>query len=368
MTADVRYLLSKAGTGTNICELPLTVTSPIQFGYNAVGQWSATMPANHPVATRSNFEDVVEITVYRDGQAEMNGPVGEIDVDTESRTVNLTIYEASAYFGLRTVEEDKHYNADRFSIARKLYNEITTKLSTAGDGTASAGLTINADLPRFSVSPGLSGFTTDLSLSGIARHTFAEALEKLVDDPTEGIEWCMDYRTASTRTQPHRTLLLGAPLGSTFAGTVNSFVLLSYGKTDDVIRSGTRWHARGAGVTKTKQNTGSITAGTLLLEQVIDRSDASDGSYLNGVAKEGRRKGQVPTKLPRYSYTPSSALPFDAFGIGDTVPLNIDDPSDLMNFSALSRRVVGKEWTPPSRENVESVAVTMNLPLDSLGT
>jgi hypothetical protein len=126
----IRYMLSKAATGTNICELPLVATSPIQFGYNAVGQWSASMPADHPAATRSNFTDVVEVSVYRDGVCEFNGPVGEVDVSSDGRTLDLTIYEASAYLGLRTVEVDKHYNADRFSIVRKVFTEITTKLST----------------------------------------------------------------------------------------------------------------------------------------------------------------------------------------------------------------------------------------------
>lgn len=363
---DMVYMLATASSGSNICELPLTVTSPIQFGYSAVGQWSASLPASHPAASRANFEDVVEVTCYRDGQAEMNGPVGEVDVSSDGRTVDLTIYEASAYFGLRTVEVNKHYNADRWSIVRKLFTEITTKLSTAGDGTASPGLTINADLPRFSVMAGLSGFTMPLALSGIARHTFAECLEKLQDDPTEGLEWCMDYHTSSTRQQAHRKLLLGTasnPLGSTLGYDLTAGDLYSYGKTDDVLTSGTRWHARGAGATETRQNTGSITAGTLLLEQVLDRGDVSDTTALGNAAREGRRKGQVPVKMPRLS------VPFGVVGIGDVLPLNVDDPyADLLTLSAQSRRCVGSEWIPESGDNPEIVNAVLNLPLSSLGT
>lgn len=362
---EMVYMLSKAATGSNICDLPLEIGSPIQFGYNAVGQWSASMPADHPAATRSNFEDVVEVTVYRDGQAEMNGPVGEVDVSSDGRSLDLTIYEASAYFGLRTVEVDKHYSADRWSIVRKLVTEITTKLSTAGDGTGSAGLTINADLPRFSVMSGLSGFTMDLSLSGMARHTFAEVLEKLVDDPTEGLEWCMDYRTSSTRQQAHRTLKLGAPgspLGSTLGYSLTEIDALSYGKTYDTLNGGTRWHARGAGATVTKQNASSITDGVLLLEHVLDRSDTSNTTFLGNAAREGRRKGQVPVKMPRLT------VPFGTVGIGDVLPLNIDDPTaDLLTLSGQNRRCVGLEWMPETAENPESTTALLNLPLDSLG-
>ena len=367
MGVDVHYLLSDAVTGTNICELPLVPTSPIQFGYNTVGQWSASMPADHPTATKANFDGVVEVSVYRNGTCEFNGPVGEVDVSSDGRTVDLTILEASAYLGLRTIETDKHYNADRFYIARKVFTEITTKLSTAGDGTASAGLTINADLPRFSVSSGSSGFTMALPISALGRRTMAEVLDKLGEDPTEGIDWCMDYRTASTRQQAHRKLVLGAPMGVTASRTMVRHVLATYGKTLDTLRGGTRWHVVGAGYVATKQNTGSITAGTLLIEQVVDRSDVSDETFLDNAAKEFRRKGQVPVKMPRLSFVPSSSVPFDAFGMGDKVPFNLDDPCDLLNLSAVNRRVVGKEWTPPTGESPELVSHPLSLPLDELG-
>lgn len=366
---DVRYLLVDEVSGDAIAELPLEVEGAISFGYNTVGGFEASMPCDLDVVTKANFtEGLRSITVIRDDSAEFSGLVTEITVDSDTRRLNLAVSEASEYFGLRTIEEGIHYNRDRFSWVRNLFTVITTKTSTTGDGTASPGLTINADIPRFSVSTGTSGFTLDDDIPADSRFTFAEVLQILTEDPTEGIEWRMDYRTGSNRQSCHRTLTLGAPLGVTRSQVLTAPVLYSYGKTYDLARSATRVHVRGSGYTATKQNTGSITDGWPLIEQVYDRGDTAKQARLGNIAREYRRKAQPPVKMPRIVFEPSTSLPFGWCDIGDTLTLDVDDPCELLSMTSQSRRVVGVEWTPPSGENPERVALLLNLPLSELGS
>lgn len=366
---DIRYLLVDENTGDALAELPLQVDGAIPFGMNSVGQFEASLPADHPEATQANLTDGLRgITVIRDDSAEWSGLIGEVDVDSDARRVSFPVYEASEWMSYLTVEEDKHYNADRFSWVRKVNTYVNTKLSTSGDGTGSPGSTINAGIPRWSVSTGLSGFTLDDVIPGLSRFTMAEIVQILTEDPSEGIEWRMDYQTGSTRQSCHRTLTLGAPLGVTKTQTLTAQVLHSWGKTYDVTTAATRVHVRGNGFTATKQNTGSITAGWPLMEQRYDRGDTTNQTRLGNIAKEYRRRAQPPVKMLRATYVPGVSLPFGWCNIGDTVPFNIKDPCDLLNIQGVSRRVVGIEWTPPSGATPELVSLLFNLPLTDLGT
>lgn len=367
---DVRYLLTDEVTGRAFAELPLTLDGPIEFRKNDVGQVEASMPCDHPAVTNANFTDgLCSVTVLRDDSAEASLLIADMDVDSDARSLRLTLVEASAYFAVRVVEVDKTFNAaDRYTIASNIFTEITTKTSTSGDGTASPGLSINASLPRFSIAGGVTGFTMDLTGSGLARHSMKDYLDKLAEDPDQGIEWRMDYATGSSRESCNRTLTIGAPLGVTQPITLTEQMLTAWGHTYSPLRAATRAHVRGSGYTATRQNTGSITAGWPLLDQVLDRPDVSNHTHLGNVARELRRKAQPPVKMISLSYRPGLSLPFGWCGIGDKIPLNIDDTCDLLNISGLSLRVEGIEWLPEQAGQQESVNLLMNLPLDELGT
>lgn len=364
---DYRALFIDAASGDVLDEPPLTFDSPISLKAGETGSFSAHMPVDHPMATHANIENGDrEITVLRDDVPICNGPF-DWSVDSATRQLNLTVYEASAYFDQMVVEADLAYNEDRFDWVRDVWTVLTTKTSTAGDGTASPGLTINAGFPNFNVSSGTSGFTLNSSLSGAGFYTFRDVLNKLAENPDEGIEWRMDYGTGSTRMTCQRTLKLGAPLGSTLDVQVTDWNTLSYTRSGSQIRALTRAHVRGSGITATKQNTGSITAGFILREGVLDRGTITDATELADVAREFRRTGQPPVKAITASYVPGRMLPFGWAQLGDTVPFEVNDVAELLDITASNRRVVQIDIQPPSGTSPELVTLTLNIPLSDLG-
>lgn len=361
---DYRTLVADASTGTHLAELPL---SGLTFSrvLTGVGTLTGSLPIDHVTATEANLKGDREITVMRDDEPVWNGPLTGLDA-SRLGSVTITAREASWYLSKRTLEVDKHYNKDTHQIVRSLDHYMENKTSTDGDGTASVGSNINAALPRYAVSTGDSGVTKELSLSGTARHTIAEILEFLVEDPDTGLEYRMDYTTGSTRQAVRRTLTLGSPLGVTVTQQLTEAVLYDYARTMDWERGGTRVHVVGGrGITKTKQNTASITAGTLLLESVFDRSDTSSATILNHMAREARRRSQPPVQTFTAVFVPG-ALAFDFCNLGDKVPFDIRTPN-ILSITADNRRVVQIDVTPPSGETPELVALTFNLPLDELG-
>lgn len=365
---DVRYLLVDEVDGKAFAELSLELDGPIEFRKNDVGQVEASMPCDHPAVTKANFEErLLSVTVLRDDVPEASLLVGDYDVDSGSRMLNLTLLETSAYFEYRVVEVDKTFSAEtRYNIIDDIFTEVTTKTSTSGDGTASPGSDINADLPRFSLS-GSATATMDLTGSGLARHSLRDYLDKTSEDPDDGTEWWVDCSSGSTRQTCNRTLVIGAPLGVTQDIILTEQMLTSWGKTCSPLRGGTRWHARGSGHTATKQNTGSITDGWPLLDRILDRPDVSSHTQLANIAREGRRKGQPPVKMLRLAYRPGVSLPFGWCGIGDKLLLDINDPCDLLHIGSDNRRVEGVQWFPPQAGQQESVELLLNLPLDATG-
>ena len=356
---NTHYLLSDASTGDNICELPFTGVSWTEV-LTGVGTFNGTLPLWHPSATESNLIGDREITAVIDDKPVWNGPLTNADAALADGTVQVTAREPSWYFSKRTLEVDKHYNADLFSIVRKLVTYMTTKTdATIGD--------IVALIPRLSVATGTAGVTTDIALSGQARHTIQEILDYLVtEDLPSGLEYRFDYATGSTRQSCQRTMTLGAPFSDVSPYTLRDVVLNDYNRGLDWEDAATRAHARGAGDTETKQNSGAVTAGTLLLESVDDFSDVSKASLLKAMAREMRRRRQPPVRNFGAAWIPGPSLPYDAFSVGDTVPFDTSQPS-MLSMSAASRRVTTITTTPEAEGNPLVRAMEFNLPLDQTG-
>lgn len=371
MTVDFRTIVSDASSGTNLAELPLTFTQPISRRLNGCGQLQATIPVDHPQATKANLEGDREITVLRNDAPIWNGPITNLNPSRSSGLVQIVAREPTWYLGKRTLEVYKSFNADEFYIVRWLFNYAVTKTSTAGDGTAGAGLSINALIPRFSiVAPGSSGFTKKIAWGKKARFYILDLFDLLVADPTTGLEYRVDYTSASTRQFCQRKLVFGAPsLGVTQTRLLTEHVLSDYSRTSDRDRAGNRVHTIGSGYTWTLQNTGSIAAGDILIETTFDRSDSANHSVIQWYTREERRRAQPPVRSYTASYTPgtaSQALPWGFCDLGDTVPLQISGPGLLAESS--SRRVIEIDVTPPTASSQERVDVVFNLPLDQLGT
>lgn len=361
--ADYRFLLVDSSTSQPLAEVPVSVDRCSRV-LTGCGELTGSVPLDHPTTTEANWMGDREVTVVRDDDPIWNGPVTLAETSLSGGTVEFTAREASWYMQKRVLEVDKHYNKDTHAIVRSLDAYMETKTSTSGDGTGSVGSSINAALPRFAVSSGDSGVTKELSLSGAARHTIAEILDFLVQDPDTGLEYRMDYRTGSTRQSCRRTLTLGSPLGVTVPETLTEAVLYDYNRTLDWERGATRVHVVGSRSTVTKQNSGSITAGTLLIEEVFDRSDTSSTTLLTHFAREARRRSQPPVQTYSVSFVPGG-LDFYFCNLGDTVPVAITSPN-ILSVSG-HRRVVQIDVAPPTDSSLELVTLTFNLPLDELG-
>ena len=249
---------------------------------------------------------------------------------------------------------------------------MTTKTATSGDGmTGGTGTSINASLPRFSVSPasGNSGTTKAVRYYGAARHVIADIVNDLVADPTTGLEYRMDYSTGSSRQQCQRTLTFGSPsLGTTHTEMLTEHVLADFVKTEDRERAANRVHTVAAGYTYTLQNASSIlTAGDILIESVFDRSDTSNQTVVQNYTRDARRRSIPPVASYVFSYIPDfGPLAYGWCDVGDTVNMQVGGSTVLA--SSGNRRIVQIDVTPPTADTPEVVACTLNIPLDQLGT
>lgn len=362
---DYRVLLVDASTGHNLGEMTTFVfDSPFTRVLSGCGDVSGHLPLDDPMATTSMLQGDRELTILRNDVPVWNGPITALDASFSTRVVNITAREASWYFGKRTLEIDKNYNADLYYIVRNLVTYMTTKTSNGTTG----GSSINAALPRFSVSPasGNSGTTKAVHYYGTARHTIADIINDLVADPSTGLDYRMDYTSASSRQNCQRVMTLGVPLGSTLNQNLTEHVLYDFQKQEDRDRAAIRVHTVGAGYTYTLQNTGAVSAGEILIEAVFDRSDTSNQTVIQNYTKDARRLTQPPVAPYSYTYVPGAALPYGWCDLGDKIYANVGGTTIL--YSQGFRRVIQIAVTPPTDSTPELVALTVNLPLDQLGT
>lgn len=370
---DYRFLLVNASDGSNFGELPLTLAGPFSLELNGCGQLSGTVPLDHPMCVYTKLQGDREITVLRDNVAVWNGPIMNLDAQWSpggDRTVTVTAAEPTAYLSKRVLEIDKSYTAaDLFDIARDLVTYATSKES---NGDVSGGTSINAALPRFFVSPAsgtLAGTTKTLSFAGSARYVILDLINDLVTDPSTGLDYRMDYASGSTRQQCDRTFTMGSPsLGSTLSINVDEHIVVGFGKGQDRGRAANRVHVLGNGYTSTQQNTGSITAGDILLESVFSPStNLTDHTQIDNYAKDARRFSQPPVATYTWTVVPGQGpIGWGDINLGDAVNLNIGGTTVLHSLGHV--RVVKVEVQPPLDGGPELVTYTANVPLDQLGT
>lgn len=366
MPADYRFILVDATDGTNLGELPLTVTEQFTRVLNGCGRLAGTLPMFHPMTTIDMLQGGREITVLRDNVPVWNGPITMMDASWRDKSISVTAREPSWYFGKRTVEVDKTYTgADLFDIVRDLFDYIVNKTSTLGDEMPTVGTDINAALPRFTVDTGMAGQTRDASYSGAARHLFSVILEDLVADPATAFDYAIGYDVGSTRQQVQRTLRLGAPsLGVQREDPITLAVLEDFTKTFDRERAGNRAHTVGSGETWTLQNGSSVTTdGEVLLEVVGDRSDLTMSADIHSHTRALRRGAYPPVTSHTITWAPDSGpFPFDYCDLGDLI--YIDVPGNTVLHSVGHRRVVEIGYLPPSAGSPELVSPVISLPID----
>lgn len=369
---DYHYMLVDASTGHNITQLDLTPTGPATRVLNGVGQFPFNVPLYDPDAVYTNLQGDREITIVRAGVPVWNGPIdviGDANYSTTPPTLPIIAREASWYLSKRTLEMDKHYDADLYYIVRNLVTYMLTKQS---NGLTSGGSNINAALPRFSVAPasGNSGITKHVAYVGTARRLISDIIDELVADPTTGLDYRMDYGSGSSLDLCQRTLTFGAPsLGTARTQLLTEHTLTDFSKRQERARAANRVHTVGAGYTYTLQNTGSVANGDILIESVFDRSDTSNQTVIQAYTADARRRTQPPITTYTFSYTPtgaSGAFPFGWCDLGDTVQLATGGVTVL--HSNAKRRVIELDLMPSVNGSPELVTGIVNLPLDELGT
>jgi hypothetical protein len=377
VTAEYRYLLVDASTGSNIGELPLTVSS-YTYQLNGVGQLTATIPRDHPMAQDTFWALYLstnsdrEITILRDDSPVWNGPSTILGASLQDRTqMQVAGREASWYMQKRTLEEDKNYLGwDLFDIARDLGAYMVSKVSTAGDGMT-AGSNINAALPRWAVAPasGLSGFILPSanvpSYYGSSRHLIADIADGLVADPSSGLDYRMEYTDSSSWVRCTRTLTFGAPLGVTRTQKLTEHILYDFAKTEDRERAANRVHTLSGTAPYVLQNTGSTANGDLLIESVFDESGVTDAATVHAFTRDARRRAQPPVAVYSATFVPDAALPWGWCMVGDIVNLAVEGTTILHSEGTV--RVTAIEVVPPQGGNPELVTLTLGVPLDALG-
>lgn len=361
---DYKVLVSDTSTGKPLAQIPLTFTSPYSRVLNGVGSCTGTVPLDHPNCTPANLDGDREISIYRDGVFDWNGPITRLRPQRSTNVLEITAREPTWILSRRTLEVDKHWNADIFYIVRSLFIYATGKQS---NGQLSGGTSINAAVPRFFVTPTTNaGIVRQFYWSGTARRYILDLINEVVADPTSGLDYKMVYQS-TTRQLPNRTMTFGSPsLGAVRKQVLTEKVLVDYGYDADRDRAGNRVHTTGSGYTYTLQNSGSVAAGDSLVEQVFDRSDTSNHTVIQSFTSDARRAAQPPVRTYAVTFKPGPALPHDWCDLGDTVSLAISGPP-MLALSA-TRRVMEIAKTPQSDSGDETVSLTFNLPLDQLGT
>lgn len=377
---DYRCMLVDASTGDNIDEVPLTISS-YTYGLNSnPGQCVATLPLDDPTNVEEYWQGDRELTILRDDDPVWNGPLTQMPKSSKRGGVlNLVFREPSWYFIYKRVLEGvgsiDWTAVDIFDIFRDLFDDATTKTATGDDGMT-VGADIIADLPRCSVAAGLAGITRSLSFSRTAGLKIGTCWDVLVNDADgNGLDYRVDYSTGSTRQSCHRTFVLGAPsLGVLHDLEITEDMLYDYSRALDYERAANRPHVRGGGgYWKVLQNSGQVTGGRILLEDVFDYTDESDPDAVDAYTREVRRVYQPPIHDRSFTFVPGdpndagATLPWGWISLGDVTPLNIQGPGALQ-ITGQQRRAIGITVTPPGPTGAnELVEVQTNLVIDELG-
>lgn len=380
LAVTATFLLTDTSSGHAVGELPLTPGGPIPRRLNDIGTWTATLPADHPMAADNILNTAGfsknsdrELTVLRYGVPVWNGPVVGVQGDDDAQTVTLTMAEASWWMKKRVLEIDKNYDGsslsnDVYDIVRDLGHYMLNK---EDNGLTSGGSSINAALPRFTVAPtsGSSGVTKNVSELGTDRRTWADIIGDIVSDPSFGCDWRMDI--SGTRHAVQRTLRFGVPsLGQNIDIEIRKRVVAGFSKTLDRERAGNRAHVVGDLYTDTEQNTVAVTNGDTLMDVVAARSDLQDTGAVTQLAKDLRRRAQPWVSTYTAAYTPNdtSGLPFGFCQPGDAAYISYRTGTHhFLRTGPGYARVIGTDWTPGVNGSPEMVELQFDIPLDEIG-
>lgn len=371
----VDLLVFDASTGTCLGPLPWSAMQRSRV-LSGAGQMTCTLPIGHPLVTRDKLglgrsSPDREVGVYRNGVLVWDGFISGSDCSWSGGVFNLVAREFPWILSKRTQEEDLDINGDDvFDIFRGRVTYMTSKEATGDDGMT-LGDDIIAAVPRLSVDPASTDagvtytFASSPTVYGTDRKTMQEIIDLLNADPETGFEYRTNY-DGSTRLAPQRVFQLGCPtVGTTLTRQITQWIAADYGKTIDGERGGTRFHGMSSEGPVTRQSSGMVTNGALLLEQVEDMTDLPADIAL-GQVQELRRLARSPgPRVPTHSYVPDVTLPYGFCDIGDTWPFNITEP-DVLTITSDIRRVV-QEDVACDVDGSELVGLTFNDPVSDLG-
>lgn len=368
----VRVLVYKSSTGLPLAELPFDPSWSLVL--SGAGSLSGSLPVWHPLATENilgqhHDDPDRELTVFVDDLPDFNGPLTGTSCTLSGGSIDINVREVSWYLLKRTLEADKDYTGwDLADAVDDLLTYATTKTATGDDGMT-LGDDIKAAIPRLSWDvSALVGVTLGNAVfTGTAGHTIQEVFDFLAADPETGFEWRVDYRTSSTRTQPHRTLVFGYPgLGTVHTGgELSERVLSDYGRDMDNERAATRQTVMYGAGKVVRQSSVAVTNSVILLEGVDDYTDTNDLDMAIGRAKDLRRVSKPMVRIPSGAIRHGGSLPHDFLALGDVCPFGITWP-DILTITADTRRVV--QIDKRADDGALDVNWTFNDRLDDLGS
>lgn len=361
MAANYRFLTYNSATGLPTGELPLTDVSFTDI-INGYGVLNATLPLEHP-RTSLLTTGKTEIGVLRNETlCPFYGPLVRVEADLAKKQLRLAAYSTWWIFSRRVIEADKRYNRDLFSAVRDIITLALTKPST--------NVGAYAGIPNWSITTtGNAGLTLRYDIAATDRRIAADLIDDLSADPSFGFDYRVDLTVQTGVPVINKSFRMAQP----FLGVDRTDRPLEVGNgllnlncVEEIEEAANRVHILGAGTGTNPLRSQvsaitSLSAGYLLTEEVVNRSDIRVQSALNAQANEARRYLYPPIRRYSATFRPTAALPYNTFDLGDKVKINV--PTGFFANLPTTRRVIGIKTTVDDQRE-EEVELTFANPSD----
>lgn len=327
-----RYVINRTLDGLPLAEVSLSGVS-YTTGLNGAGLFGGTMALDDALCRPDIIAELSrEVTVFRDGLPEWNGPITSIQPSLDNGTCTISASPAWWWTTNLTNELDQSFpnGTDPADIAAFLLTTAQGKVPNGGRRIELGmwGPTGNA-MPPY-------------ALNSYQRLTVAAVMNDLAQ-AYPGFDFDISLSVDGSNVV-HRGLRLYAPFKGT---TVDQTLTLAGGVTNAGFTSdGTgafnRVHEMGSGsgfsqVIASRNNL-AYTADLPMIESVISRTDIGDPVLLDLWAQGDLYLGFWPRRTFTIDFHPTEALPFGFAQNGDTVNVDIM----VGNFPMQgARRVVG---------------------------
>ncbi len=364
MAANYRFLVYSSSTGLPLGEVPLTNVS-FSDVLNGYGVLTGTLPLSNAQAALISVGKTDIGVLRNETLCPFYGPVVSVEADLESKRLTVTAYTTWWIFTKRVFEASRQYNRDLFSAARDVIDLSHTK-------SPNADVTAYAPIPNWSVATlGSAGVTIRYNVADSDKRSAADIIDDLSADPTNGFDYRVDFTVNAGVPTINKSFRMAKPflgVDATARPLEPGNGLINLNCREEIEEAANRVHILGAGTGSTSLRSrvnaiSSLSAGYLLIEEVINRNDIRVQSSLNQQANEARRYLYPPIRRYTATYRPTAALPYAFCDLGDKVKINVT--TGYFANVPTTRRVIGiKTMVDDQRE--ETVELTFANPSDTV--